>query len=239
MRSMTARVLLATVLVAVAATGAAGAAGSGGAAASAAAQADVTIVGRDFSWTPADVTIETGDTVTWTNQQGFHNVVVGDERLNSPGFPEDDQWRVPPQKTFTTAGSYRYLCEVHGQMAGTITVTGGGGEPTPTPTPTPEPEPVPPPGGGSGSDTQAPTLSGVSLRAQGGRLTIGWTVSEPATVIARLTDSGGDVQTFRAASKAGSWTIERRLAPGGYRAEVWAVDAWGNRSATQNVEVGN
>ncbi len=124
MRSIKRRVLLAGVLVAVAATGAAGTMGSGGDAESTAAQADVTIVGRDFFWNPADVTFQTGDTVTWTNQQGFHNVVVEGERLNNPGFPGDDQWRTPPQKTFTTAGTYRYLCEVHGQMTGTITVGG-------------------------------------------------------------------------------------------------------------------
>ncbi len=227
MHSMRRRLLLAGALVAVVATGAAGGAG--------AEQADVTIVGRDFFWNPANVSIEAGDTVTWTNQQGFHNVVVEGERLNSPGFPGDDQWRTPPQKTFTTAGTYRYLCEVHGQMTGTITV-GGGGEPTPTPTP--EPEPVPPPGGGAGEDTAPPALSDVSLTSRAGRLTIGWTVSEPATLTARLTRSDGDVQTFRAATEAGTWTIERSLSAGSYQAEVWAVDRWGNRSATQTVEVG-
>jgi hypothetical protein len=67
---------------------------------------------------------------------------------------------------------------------------------------------------------------------------IGWTVSEPATLVVRLTGSGGDVQTFRATSGAGTWSVERRLAPGGYTGEAWAVDAWGNRSATQQVEVG-
>jgi len=234
MRRMTMRVLLAAVLVAVAATGAAGAAGSGGATAA----ADVTIVGRDFFWSPADVTIQTGDTVTWTNQQGFHNVVVGTERLNNPGFPGDDSWRPSPQKTFTTPGSYPYLCEVHGSMTGTITVTGDGEPtPTPTPTPTPEPEPVPPPGGGSGSDTEAPTLSGVSLSSGSGSVVVDFTVSEAATLNARLVASDGTVEGFRAHSQAGSWTIERSVPAGRYRAELWATDSWGNRSSTHTEEV--
>jgi plastocyanin len=236
MRIIRWRALLAGVLVAVAAMGAAGAAGSddGGSAASTAAQADETIVGRDFTWTPDDVSIQVGDTVTWTNQQGFHNVVVDGERLNDPGFPDDDQWRDPPQKTFTTAGTYRYLCEVHGQMTGTVTV-GGNGEPPPPPPP--PPEPVPPPGDGAGEDLEPPALSDVSLTGGGGRLTIGWTVSEPATLNVRLTGSDGAVRTFRATSDAGSWTVERRLAPGRYSAEVWAVDRWNNRSDTQSLEV--
>jgi plastocyanin len=229
MRTMTMRALLVAVLVAVAATGAAGAAGSGSA-------ADVTIEGRDFFWSPADVTIQVGDTVTWTNQQGFHNVVVGTERLNNPGFPGDDSWRPPPQKTFTAPGSYPYLCEVHGGMTGTITVTGDG-EPTPTPTPTPTPEPVPPPGGGSGSDTVAPALSGVALSSGAGSLVVDYTVSEPATLNARLVARDGTVQRFRAHSQAGTWRVERSMPAGRYRAELWATDAWGNRSSTHTEEV--
>jgi plastocyanin len=53
------------------------------------AAANVTITARDFFWSPDSVEIQVGDTVTWTNAQGFHNVLLGDSRLNQPGFPTD------------------------------------------------------------------------------------------------------------------------------------------------------
>ena len=60
------------------------------------AAANVTITARDFFWSPGAVTIQVGDTVTWTNEQGFHNVLLGDSRLNQPGFPTDPAWNPPP-----------------------------------------------------------------------------------------------------------------------------------------------
>ena len=56
------------------------------------AAANVTITARDFFWSPDSVTIQVGDSVTWTNEQGFHNVVLGDSRINQPGFPTDAAW---------------------------------------------------------------------------------------------------------------------------------------------------
>jgi plastocyanin len=205
------------------------------AATSARSAADVTITGRDFFWSPSAATINVGDTVTWTNAQGFHNVAVAGERLNNPGFPGDAAWNPPPQKTFTAPGTYTFVCEVHGTMTGTITVQGAG--PTPTPTPTPTPEPVPPPGGGIGSDTTPPQLSNVTLEGLTGAVRVRYTVSEPATLNARFTTRDGDVRSFRAQTQAGTWTIERQIASGTYTAELWAVDGWGNRSSTYTSEV--
>ena len=88
-------VLAAAAVVAVLASN-----GSGGARAA----ANVTITARDFFWSPDAVTIQVGDTVTWTNAQGFHNVLLGDSRLNQPGFPTDPAWNPPPQQTFDDAG---------------------------------------------------------------------------------------------------------------------------------------
>jgi plastocyanin len=216
--------------VAAAAAVAAGATG-GGEGTTARAAANVTITGRDFFWTPQTVQIAVGDTVTWTNAQGFHNVVLGnDDRLNQPGFPNDPPWNPPPSRTFNEEGSFSYFCEVHPGMAGTINV----GDATPTPTPTP-PSPVPPPGGGP-PDTTAPAISNLTVTGLRQRVSIRLTLSEPATVNARFA-SADEVTTVRAQVKQGTTTIERTLPGGRYAYELWAVDAMSNRSSTHPGEV--
>jgi plastocyanin len=218
-------VLAAAAVVAVLASN-----GSGGARAA----ANVTITANDFFWSPETVNIQVGDTVTWTNAQGFHNVLLGDSRLNQPGFPSDPAWNPPPQQTFDEPGSYTFVCEVHPGMTGTVNV--GGGEPTPTPTVTPTPTPgVPPPGGGE-PDTTAPAISGLSVNGLNGRVQVRLTLSERATVNVRFARNA-EVVTSRDQVQQGTWTLERPLAPGTYAYELWAVDAMGNRSATHPGEV--
>jgi plastocyanin len=214
-----------------AAAAVAGATG-GGDASTARAAANVTITGRDFFWSPANVTIDVGDTVTWTNAQGFHNVVIGnDDRVNQPGFPNDPPWNPPPQRTFNEPGSFAYFCEVHPAMNGTINVGGG-----PTPTPTPTPPPAVPPPGGAPPDSTAPTISNLTVTGLRGRVSIRLTLSEPATVNARFA-SADEVTTLRAQVKQGTSTIERVLPGGRYAYELWAVDAMSNRSSTHPGEV--
>jgi plastocyanin len=223
-------VLVTAAAAAVAMTAGGDAPGGGGATARAAA--NVTITARDFFWSPDTVSIEVGDTVTWTNAQGFHNVVLGnDDRLNQPGFPSDPPWNPPPQRTFNEPGSFAYFCEVHPAMTGTVNV--GGVEPPPTPTPTPPA--VPPPGSGA-PDSTPPTVSNLSVSGGNGRATVRLTVSEPATVNVRFARSD-DVTLVRAQVKQGTSTFERELTSGRYVYELWAVDAMGNRSSTHPGEV--
>ena len=192
-----AALVLATATAATAAVIAGDAPDGGGATARAAA--NVTITAFDFFWSPDTVSIQVGDTVTWTNEQGFHNVLLGDSRLNQPGFPTDPAWNPPPQQTFDEAGSYTFICEVHPGMTGTVNV-GDGGEPTPTPTPTPTPG-VPPPGGAP-ADTTAPAISGLTVSGFDSRVQIRLTVDERATVNVRFaTDT--DVTTMRRQVEAG------------------------------------
>lgn len=229
LRRLVTLLLIAAAVIAIVAS-----AGSGGGGATARAAANVTITARDFFWSPDTVTIQVGDTVTWTNAQGFHNVLLGDSRLNQPGFPDDPAWNPPPQRTFTEPGSYTFICEVHPGMTGTVNVAGG--EPTPTPTPTPTPAPAVPPPGSGPADTTAPTISGLSVTGVNGVAQVRLTVSEPATVNARFA-TDADVLTMRRQVEQGTWTLERQLASGTYAYELWAVDAMGNRSATHTGEV--
>ena len=85
------------------------------------------------------VTIETGDTVTWdfTGSTQQHNVANGDVPFNDPRFwgsPFDDEGTY--SRAYATAGTYRFICQAHAGMEGTVIVEG---EPTETPTPTPTP----------------------------------------------------------------------------------------------------
>jgi plastocyanin len=71
--------------------------------------ANVSVV--DDAFEPASVTIQAGDSVTWTLNEGFHNVRADDGSWgNTPG----DDW--PPfTHTFTTPGIYEYYCEIHSE----------------------------------------------------------------------------------------------------------------------------
>lgn len=94
--------------------------------ASATAQATEHFVNIDsdtLSFEPADLTIQVGDVVTWTNDGGLHNVVADDESFTS-GPPSEDLWVY--SHTFNVGGVFGYNCSVHaGQgMTGTITVEG-------------------------------------------------------------------------------------------------------------------
>lgn len=68
----------------------------------------------NFAYDPATVTVQVGDTVTWTNSEGFHSVDADDGSFgNAPGTG----WTFT--NTFTAPGTYEYFCEVHSTADGT------------------------------------------------------------------------------------------------------------------------
>ncbi|MAW83086.1 MAG: hypothetical protein CL832_01320 [Crocinitomicaceae bacterium] len=86
---------------------------------------NVTTVGNTFS--PANITINQGDTVTWTNGGGFHNVNA--TQTTYPNNPEgfgnsvsSSSWTF--QHIFTIPGTYDYQCDPHTAMGmvGTVIV---------------------------------------------------------------------------------------------------------------------
>jgi len=100
----------------------------------------VTALSGPNRFEPASLTINVGDTVTFTNGGGFHNVVSdagsvtafrcangcdGDGGTgNGDGAPAP--WTATV--TFPTAGTAPYHCEVHGvSMSGLITINASGG----------------------------------------------------------------------------------------------------------------
>jgi len=77
---------------------------------------------KQYMFMPMALTIEQGDTVTWTNRDtAAHDVTVtaGPVTFHSPLLAQGKSW----SHTFTTSGSYSYLCSVHPEMRATVTVT--------------------------------------------------------------------------------------------------------------------
>jgi plastocyanin len=76
---------------------------------------------KGYAFSPASVTITAGTTVTWTNEDtAAHNVKTtsGPVSIRSPMLSKGQSWSF----TFTTAGSYGYVCTVHPGMTARMTV---------------------------------------------------------------------------------------------------------------------
>lgn len=77
---------------------------------------------ENFAYEPQSITVSVGDTVEWVFADGpvDHDVTGGEgtpEDFVSPTLSEDT-WTY----TFTEAGTYDYICSIHPQMTGTVTV---------------------------------------------------------------------------------------------------------------------
>ena len=79
-------------------------------------------VGIDnYSFSPGDLIVPAGTTVTWVNHDETPHTVVaaGDPRaFRSGGLDTDDKFSF----TFTKPGIYSYLCTVHPYMTGKVVV---------------------------------------------------------------------------------------------------------------------
>jgi plastocyanin len=72
---------------------------------------------ENFSFNPAALTIETGTTVTWTNNDSaIHNLKSA--QFNSAVLNTGDTFKF----TFTSSGTYNYSCGLHPTMTGAIIV---------------------------------------------------------------------------------------------------------------------
>jgi len=74
----------------------------------------------DFMFTPGELEIEVGTSVTWTNQdQSDHTVTAEDDTFNSRILNQGDSF----DQRFDDAGSYPYICALHPFMKGSIVVS--------------------------------------------------------------------------------------------------------------------
>jgi plastocyanin len=73
----------------------------------------------NFSFTPKEITVAPGTTITWVNRDDVpHTVVSTDKKFRSKALDTDEQFSF----TFTEAGTYNYFCSVHPVMIGKIIV---------------------------------------------------------------------------------------------------------------------
>lgn len=97
-----------------------GAAASSAPAAQSSGNVVVNVKGMSFS--PASITVNVGDKVTWRfDDGGIPHTVTGVKgaatAINSPILKEGDY-----SYTFDKAGTYDYICTLHPDMKGTVTV---------------------------------------------------------------------------------------------------------------------
>ncbi|MET7479748.1 cupredoxin family copper-binding protein [Streptomyces sp. NPDC005648] len=74
-----------------------------------------------YAFSPGSLTVTAGDTVTWTNRDHApHDVETtsGPASVHSPMLAKGASW----SHTFTTAGSYGYVCTVHPGMTARLVV---------------------------------------------------------------------------------------------------------------------
>jgi plastocyanin len=117
--------------------------GGGGTPSPGLASGTVHMAGRAFS--PSGLTIAAGGSVTFLNDDDDEHTATGsafDTGVLNPGTSS--------RKTFAAAGSFSFLCAIHPEMRGTITVRaasgsgagGGDGAPAAPPAPTPTARPT-------------------------------------------------------------------------------------------------
>jgi len=118
-----------------------------------AATSAVSIAG--FAFAPAGITINVGDTVRWTNNEGsaiFHTSTADNGTWDSKVLANGQSFSF----TFTVAGTFAYHCAVHPSMRGSVTVVGPA---TPAPTATAAPTTAAPSVAGTPAASPTPSPS--------------------------------------------------------------------------------
>jgi plastocyanin len=127
-----------------------------------------TVAVADFSFTPASITVNVGDTVTWTNSgpDEPHTATANDGSFDTGDIAVGSS----ASHTFDQAGTFAYVCSIHpDQMSGTVTVASAGG------------------GGGGGDDTSAGAApSGSEAAAVAAPDAAGTATSLPSTGLVAL-----------------------------------------------------
>jgi plastocyanin len=84
--------------------------------------ADRTVTISGFAFHPKTVTVNVGDTVTWTNQDAAGHTATG-TGFDTGTIASGGSKAV----TFNSAGTFHYVCTIHPSMQGTVVVRAAGG----------------------------------------------------------------------------------------------------------------
>ena len=129
------------------------------------AASDTTVTIADFSFTPATITIHVGDTVTWTNKGPSAHTATANHGSFNTGVLQKGK---SASHTFTTAGTFTYICSIHPFMHGTVVVLANTTSTTPATTPT---STTPAPATTASPSTTADQSTGQTLPMTGFALT--------------------------------------------------------------------
>lgn len=216
------------------------------AAAGPAQAADFVVQGQaTLTWDQPDITVAIGDTVTWQFVDTTQNHNVQSQARQTPSeATADANWNAfesaigmpaqPTSFTFTTEGTYTYVCIVHtSTMTGVVRV----GNPTPPPPPPLSAQKF---GNDDASvfpaekvelDTAKPSLKSVRARRTGrGALQVRFNVSEQSVITARIKRGGKVRKTITGDADGVALLRVRGLKAGRYTIDVRATDLAGNRS---------
>ena len=72
----------------------------------------------NFTFSPSQLAVKAGTTVTWTNEDDIPHTVVSPPQVRSKPLDTDDTFSF----TFSAPGTYTYFCSLHPHMTGTIVV---------------------------------------------------------------------------------------------------------------------
>jgi plastocyanin len=87
--------------------------------ASAADSTAVVVAIDNFSFTPQEIKVKAGTTITWTNHDDIpHTVVSTDQLFKSKALDTDDKFTT----TLSKPGTYSYFCSIHPKMQGKVLV---------------------------------------------------------------------------------------------------------------------
>jgi amicyanin len=75
---------------------------------------------QNFAFSPADLKIKKGDTVTWTNEDSAPHQIASDTtgKFQGPSFSKGQTYSF----TFNDTGTFPYHCVIHPMMKATVTV---------------------------------------------------------------------------------------------------------------------
>ena len=93
---------------------------TGGSSGSAPAAGATAVTISNFAFSPAEITVKVGDTVTWTNQDSVGHTVTSDDGSFASQNPIAQGGTYSFK--FAKAGTYTYHCAVHPSMTAKVTV---------------------------------------------------------------------------------------------------------------------
>ncbi|HEX3609990.1 MAG TPA: plastocyanin/azurin family copper-binding protein [Solirubrobacterales bacterium] len=73
----------------------------------------------DFFYDPDPVTVQVGGKVIWQNEDTIPHTATAEDGSFDTGTIEPGKLK---SETFKQAGTYRYVCEIHPRMSGTVEV---------------------------------------------------------------------------------------------------------------------